>query len=72
VEAKVSENTREIRRMMIAQAIEYAAQLYAEWDSNRIKGEGEKYWRKVYDKDFLAEMKKKFDIQSDEEFWGGS
>lgn len=71
VEAKLSENTREIRRMMIAQAIEYAAQLYAEWDSNRIKGEGEKYWRKVYDKDFLAEMKKKFDIQSDEEFWGG-
>jgi type I site-specific restriction endonuclease len=46
VEAKLSENTREIRRMMIAQAIEYAAQLYSEWDSNRIQSEGEKYWRK--------------------------
>jgi RecB family endonuclease NucS len=40
VEAKLSENTREIRRMMIAQAIEYAAQLYSEWNSNRIQNEG--------------------------------
>lgn len=71
VEAKLSENTREIRRMMIAQAIEYAAQLYAEWDSNRIQSEGEKYWRKAYDKDFSEEMRKKFDIQSDEGFWRG-
>ncbi|MGB9629033.1 MAG: hypothetical protein ACPL6D_10250 [Thermodesulfobacteriota bacterium] len=71
VEAKLSENTREIRRMMIAQAIEYAAQLYAEWDLTRIQSEGEKYWRKTFDKDFLEEMKKKFDIHSDEEFWRG-
>jgi len=69
VEAKLSENTREIRRMMIAQAIEYAAQLYSEWDSNRIQSEGEKYWRKKYDKDFLEEMSNKFDVQPDEEFW---
>lgn len=69
VEAKLSENTREIRRMMIAQAIEYAAQLYSEWDSDRMRSEGEKYWRMKYDKDFLEEISNKFNMQSDDEFW---
>jgi hypothetical protein len=71
VEAKLSENTREIRRMMIAQALENAAKIYSEWDSNRIQSEGEKYWRETYDKDFSEEMNSRFNIQPDEDFWKG-
>jgi hypothetical protein len=44
VEAKLFENRREIRRMMIGQALEYAANLCLEWNADRIREEGQAWW----------------------------
>jgi hypothetical protein len=71
VEAKLSENKREIRRMLIGQGIEYAALLQSEWDSDRIRKEGQEWWSKEQKDDFLSYVKKKFEIEEkdEDEFW---
>ena len=44
VETKLYQN-REIRRAVIGQALEYAAHLVMEWDANKVRDEGSRYWR---------------------------
>jgi len=70
VEAKLSENRREIRRMLIGQAIEYAAHLQSEWDSVRVKEEGEKWWREEQkEKTFLSAVRDELKVDDEDEFW---
>jgi hypothetical protein len=72
VEAKLSENRREIRRMLIGQGIEYAAHLQSEWDSVRVKEEGENWWKKEQkEKAFLSAVREELNIDDEDEFWAG-
>jgi len=69
VETKLYQN-REIRRAVIGQALEYAAHLVMEWDADKIRNEGSRYWQGK-DMNFDNMIADKLDVFEDdkEEFW---
>lgn len=70
VEAKLYENRREIRRMMVGQAIEYAANLCLEWNPDRIREEGHLWWNQHQKgKEFEKAVMTDLGISEPGQFW---